>query len=343
MTEIITTSSPGKVILFGEHAVNRGQSAISTTVDLRLYCRIKSTSGNGYEFRSGTKVEQGSFSQVNAFRRKIDKWRELGKLNRIQNEAQDFFAPIRYALAQIQDIDKLPKLVIEFRSNIPMGAGMGSGAAASSAMVYGLCHLLKHDCDLDHIAHFAWQADVIAHGGVSSSLDSSTCIYGGLLQYSNSNGIEPFSIPDPITIVIGNTLIPKSTAHVNTKVRKLLESYPEYVHIIKDIGFISDQAINALKRSDKKSLGHLMNLHQLLQEKLGTSWPKAEELLLVCHRTGAYGAKITGSGGGGVIIALADPEGFEKTAKAIHAIGGHAFITKIGVEGTRIEPNHEWE
>jgi mevalonate kinase len=86
----------------------------------------------------------------------------------------------------------------------------------------------------------------------------------------------------------------------------------------------------------------LLNLHQLIQDKIGTSAPENEHLIEAAIGAGALGAKISGAGGGGIIIALAEPERQQAVAAAIDAAGGQSFIVTTGTEGARIEPQEAW-
>jgi len=84
-------------------------------------------------------------------------------------------------------------------------------------------------------------------------------------------------------------------------------------------------------------LGHLMNLNQLIKEKLGMSVPKIEMLIEAALGAGALGAKISGKGGGGIIVALSETGKQQAVARAIEAAGGKALVPEVGVEGARIE------
>jgi mevalonate kinase len=108
------------------------------------------------------------------------------------------------------------------------------------------------------------------------------------------------------------------------------------------MGYTVDLAARALEDGDLQTLGPLMNLHQLIQEKIGTSCPEAEQLIDTAIGAGAFGAKISGAGGGGVIIALVNHEEQEIVAQAIAEAGGRSYITTAGAGGTRIESEDAW-
>lgn len=343
MTTIIA-SSPGKIILFGEHGVNRRQPALSTAVDMRLYCRVTLREKPGYAFHSAERQESGSVDRLLAFKTQIDELRRKEDLDTIRERARDFFAPPRYVLAHVVAAHEPQALGFDvtWRSPLPVGAGMGSGAAASTAMVKAVMQAAGGSISPSELAHLGWQGDAIAHGGISSSLDSSTCAHGGLIRYTVADGAQPLSLSAALPLVIGDTLVQTTTAELNTRVRKLLEEHPARMHLFEDMGYLVQQAIEALGTDDLPALGRLMNLHQLLQEKILTSCAEAEQLIEAAIGAGALGAKISGAGGGGIIMALAEPQRQEAVARAIDAAGGRSYIVTSGAEGTRIEPQEAW-
>lgn len=339
---VIVTSAPGKVILFGEHGVNRQQPALSTAVDLRLLCRMTTRSDDGYSFRSRDYHETGDRERLLTFKAEIDGLRQAEALDEIRERARDFFAPTRYVLAHVIERTDRIGLDVEWRSPLPIGSGLGSGAATSSAMVLAALELAGQQLSPDERAFLAWQGDVIAHGGISSSLDSSTCAFGGLIRYTVADGVEVLPIQSGLPLVIGDTLVEASTAELNTRVRKWLDAHPARMHLFEDMGYLVKQAQTALATGDLGTLGNLMNLHQLFQEKIGTSCAESEQLIEAAIGAGALGAKISGSGGGGIIIALVEPERQADVASAIEAAGGRSYIVTAGTEGVRVEPEEAW-
>jgi mevalonate kinase len=184
---------------------------------------------------------------------------------------------------------------------------------------------------------------MIAHGGIASSLDSSTITLGGLIQYTVADGAESLPISTSLPLVIGEAFVAdRSTAKLNTIVRKYLEAHPPRLHLFGDMGYLVRQIIVALEREELVTLGHLFNLHQLIQEKIGTCAPENEQLIEAAIGAGALGAKISGAGGGGIIIALAEPDRQPAVAAAIEAAGGRSYIASTGTPGIRIEPEENW-
>ena len=340
---VMVASSPGKIILFGEHGVHRKQPNITTTVGLRTYCRVTARSDDGYSFRSSERFEEGSRADLLAYKARIDGLREAKALDEIASLARDFYSTARYVLANFVSQVGGPGLDAQWRSEMPIGSGLGSGAAASSSMVraaYGVCAI---EPSVDDVIFMAWQGDVIAHGGYGSSLDSSTVNLGGLIRYSLEDKAQRLPYQVSLPLVIGDTLVEHSTSKVNTHIRLWLEEQPARMHIFHDMGYLLEQFIPALQRADLPTIGHLFNLHQLLQEKMGTSIPESERLIEAALGAGALGAKISGSGGGGIIIALAQPGQQDKIATAIDSAGGRSYIVSTGAPPVRVEPVEAWD
>ena len=343
MTTIVT-SAPAKIILCGDHGVNRQQPALATAVNMRTFCRITPRPDQAYTFQSGQRREECSRTGLFAFKAEIDALREAEALDDIRERARDFFAPTRYVLAHVVERVGGPGLNIEWRSSVPISSGLGSGAAASTSMALGAFLAASHQPAPNEVIFVAWQGDIIAHGGIASSLDSSTITSGGLIRYTVADGAEALPITASLPLVIGEARVAdRSTAKLNTTVRKYLESHPPKLHLFGDMGYLVRQIIIALEKNDLIMLGHLFNLHQLIQDKIGTSAPENEQLIEAAIGAGALGAKISGAGGGGIIIAIVEPDKQAAVASAIEAAGGRSYIATTGTPGISVEPAETWD
>ncbi|NOZ50788.1 MAG: hypothetical protein GXP37_12195 [Chloroflexi bacterium] len=334
----VITSSPAKIILCGDHGVNRAQPALSTAASLRTTCRVNTRADEDFTLRSGERFEVCSRRRLFEFKQEVDALRQGKQLDEIREVARDFFAPPRYVLSFIVDQVGGPGLDIEWRSNIPVSSGLGSGAAASTSMALAAFTLAGHKPPADEIIWASWQGDIIAHGGIASALDSSTSVYGGTLRYTVADGAEPLDIDVTLPLVVGQSFVAdRSTAKLNTIVRRFLEAEPARMHLFRDMGWLVEQIQTAMIANDLPTLGHLFNLHELIQEKIGSSAPENVQQIEAAIRAGALGAKISGAGGGGIIITLAEPEKQAAVISAIAATGGRAFAVETGAPGVRIE------
>jgi len=336
----ILASAPAKVILLGGKGVNWGFPALVAAVGIRTHCTLLCRGGDGYRFTFAERSEEGVRSTLLEFKGRIDALRAEKRHDDISVVArEDFFAPVRYVLAHVVEKTRVLGFDVSWRTEIPVGSGLGSGAAASASLVAAAFAAAGASVPPRELAWIAWQGDVIAHGGVGTGLDTGASALGGVVRYSLGEGPSPVPVAAPIPIVIGDTLLRASTAASNTASRNWLADHPMRHHLLEEMGLLVDQAESALKAGDLPLLGHLMNLNQLIKEKLGMSVPKIEELIEAALGAGALGAKISGKGGGGIIVALADPSKRAAVAQAIELAGGKSLLPEVGVAGACIEMN----
>jgi mevalonate kinase len=214
---------------------------------------------------------------------------------------------------------------------------LGSGGAAFTALVTAFMRLVTNKPSIETRADWAHRGDVIAHGGIASGLDTQTSLFGGVIRYTGQGLAEAVPWEDSLALVIGDTGVVAATSEVNGRVRSwLAQNSDARMAYFRTIGALERAALPLLRRGDWEELGALLNLNQLVLEKIGVSCPECERLIEAALGAGAYGAKISGSGGGGIIIALVSPATRAAVADAIIQAGGTALTPAIGVEGTSI-------
>lgn len=332
-----TASAPGKVILLGEHAVNRAQPALAAAIDRRVRCTVVARPDDVFVFVREDGQEAAARDALLAGKEEIDRLRESGAIDELRAlTADDFFAPTRYVLAHVADRHAIPGLEIFWRSELPIGAGVGSGAAASTAMAFAAIQAAGEEPDPAEVAFLAWQGDVIAHGGVASGLDSGATALGGMTRYTAAEGPRA-TTGERLTLVVADTGVVAKTSEVNTRVRRRLEARPSLMRLFGLIGLLVADAEAALAAGDLDRLGRLMSLDQLVLEKIGVSCPEIETLVDAALGAGALGAKLSGSGGGGIVIALPPLGGADQVAAAMANAGGSTIIVVIGGDGVRAE------
>lgn len=334
----ITASAPAKAILFGEHAVNRGQRAIAISVGLRLRCTVR-LGGTLYHLQSAGHARTFIRDEVEALGAQVDAWRAAQDHAAIRAlAAGDYYAPAKYVIAHaLREIEALGDgLDVEFDSDIPPSGGLGSGGAAHVALAAALLQLAGGAPS--KVGSLAYLGDVIAHGGIASALDTQTSLLGGAIRYTTERWGEPIPVAQGLTLVIGDTGVRAQTSEVNTRVREWLAADAARMRSFEMIGALSHAAEPLLATGDWDELGKLMNLDQLVLEKIGVSCPELDGLIGAALRAGALGAKLSGSGGGGIMIALTTDDQRTTIADALHAAGACAVFTPdVAVEGVRME------
>lgn len=299
-------SAPAKVILFGEHAVVFGEPAISAAIDLRSRVTVRDSAEN---LLNGMPLRRDS-------------------------------SP--YAFHALELTESSP-MEITVESAIPAGGGLGSSAAFSVSLVASLLG----NGSPGRVAELAFNVELRSQGR-ASPIDTSTAVHGqGIFVSRETVANELWQISGPsgiwhigdirigrMNIVIGYSGQGAATGPMVERVRKLCERFEVAREAISEIGSISLEAKRALERNDIVTLGSLMDRNQKLLSVVGVSTRRLEKLIQAVAPY-SYGAKLTGAGGGGSIIALTDRP--EKAAGAISLLGGVPYICRTGETGLRRE------
>jgi len=319
-------SAPAKVILFGEHFVVHGEPAVVLAIDKRAIVTVKIRSSPEIFIKSEDLGISGFFMNDQFFPQKGG------------SEAKRKLEPIHAVAKEIIRKYRLKNGVdIEIKSSIPIAAGLGSSAAVSVASAAALCSLFDCDKSNDDIFQIAFNAEKIVHG-TPSGIDPAISTYGGILWYRKSEPIKRLNIDVDLPLIIGNTRKQRSTGDLVAKVNSLQRRYPTIIDkVIRAGGEIVKRGLEALSERDLETLGELMNINHELLCALGVSCEELENLVHAARKAGAFGAKLTGAGGGGCMIALASSEKVEDVADAIKKAGGEPFITRKTDVGVIIE------
>jgi mevalonate kinase len=295
-------SAPGKVFLFGEHAVVYGKRAIACAIDLRTTVEV-SRKSHGVHIHSAFKDEP------------------------------DKNMYIKTAVKRMQKCADIRNVSITVSSKIPVASGLGSSAAVTVATIGALNEEFSAGLSKKDIAYMAYQTELEVQGAASPT-DTFVSTMGGTVVVPDMRTLPPITCG----IVVGHTGISKSTARMVSRVRTLKEKYPEVMGGIMDsIGNISARGEDLIKQNDYRSIGELMNINQGLLDALGITIPELSLQIYAARQNGAFGAKITGAGGGGCMVAICDEKSCKDIATAIGRSYGDSFISKPTAEGMLIQ------
>ena len=189
---------------------------------------------------------------------------------------------------------------------------------------------------LKEIAEISGRLEKKVQQGLGSPMDTALATYGGYLQISQD--IQPLDLP-PLEMVVGYTKIPHDTKSEVEKVQDLKKRYFELVDLIfQAIGALSEKAVPLIREQNHAALGQLMNVNHGLLMALGVSSRELDELVYAATGAGgAFGAKLTGAGGGGCMIALPGTAGVDSLMVALRQARGVPFKVVTGCEGVRLE------
>jgi len=322
----IKASAPAKVILLGEHFVVHGEPAIVLAINKRATVTVEMRNDQKIFIESKNIGVSGFF--VN------DEFHPQRGGEGAREKLRPICAIVKEAIRRYNPGFGVN---INIESSIPIGAGLGSSAAVSVASASAIFSMFNPKVSKDAIFKVAFDAEKIVHE-TPSGVDPAVSTYGGILWYCRSKPIRRLKINVDLPLVIGNTGKERSTGKLVAKVNELRRRYPLIVgKIIRAGGEIVKRSIRALREGDLETLGELMNINHELLRTLGVSCRELEELIYAARKAGALGAKLTGAGGGGCMIALAHPEKIIDVAYAIKEAGGEVLVTEKTDEGIIIE------
>ena len=308
-------SAPGKIILVGEHAVVYGRPAIAVPV-------WKTTARTQI-----TDLATGSGCTIVAH--------DIGETIPLQDapDTNPLALVVRLSIAKL-GLPQNPDWRIDLRSDIPIASGLGSGAAVSTALVRAVYQHVGEDADPAAICELVYESEKLFHG-TPSGIDNAVIAYGRPLWYTKGTAPEFFTPSGNIMLVIADTGISSPTKETVVDVRRAWEREPDrYDALFDRIGEIALQARQAIEVGDQRTLGVLFNQNQALLHELDVSSPALERLIKTALDAGATGAKLSGGGRGGnmiaVIDAVADQEISSAVASALMGAGAkRTIITTI--------------
>ncbi|HET7359606.1 MAG TPA: hydroxymethylglutaryl-CoA reductase, degradative [Rhodanobacteraceae bacterium] len=300
----------GKVILLGEHAVVHGRHAIAAPVPLAIRARVEDAS-------DGTTLM-------------IPRW---GVEQRLQHPHVHHPGSFLQSLAMILDKLELTDraLRVQVFPSVPRAMGLGGSAALAVAVIRALdrhCGLALSDAE---VCALAYECEKIAHG-TPSGIDNTVATYGRALLYRRGDPplVKMLELKQPLPLVIGLSGTESLTAKMVARVRRAWENNNAlYERIFNEIDALTLQALDALERQDLAQLGELMNICQGQLNALQVSSWEIEELLQIARDNGALGAKLTGGGGGGSVIALC-PDDSARVVRAMQNAGYQALEVQFG-------------
>ncbi|HJJ48095.1 MAG TPA: mevalonate kinase [Methanocorpusculum sp.] len=285
-----TWSAPGKVFLFGEHAVVYGKPGIAMAIKPRVFVTVR--------------------------------------------HSRYFQKPNSPYIAECFNIMNV-KGSVYVRSQLPSASGLGSSAAVTVATLFAINDEFELGYSREEVAGFAHEVEKVTQKGRASATDTYVSTYGGmvLIRGDEKRRLIP---PENFNIVIGNTLVSHNTSEMVARVANLKEKAPVVADsIMNAIGAITMDAMHNF--DNHKELGILMNQNHALLDALGVGHPALSSMILAVRSAGAFGAKLSGAGGGGCIWALCPKSARHKVISAIEHCEGRPIPTFIDTEGVKKE------
>lgn len=293
----VIVSVPGKLMIMGEHAVVYGYPCIVSAVNKYLTVKINSS-----KEKKDIIITPG-FSD-----------------NRFVKEALISFRD-KFSLKE--------SIVLKTRSELG-NFGLGSSAAVTVAILKALAEFFSLPLSRKELFNFAYKI-VQKVQGIGSGFDVAAAIYGGTIYFSKKGEVIESLPISGMNLVVGYSGVKAETVSLVNLVRQKKEDYPKKTEeIFRNIAELVEKAKMAILTKDWTRLGMLMNFNQDYLEDLGVSVEKLNNMILVARKAGAYGAKLSGAGGGDCIIAVVSEDKRKQVEQAIEIVGGKIIDVKVG-------------
>jgi len=307
--KIAEQSACGKSILLGEHAVVYGQPAIAIPMeDIRACAWIEENNQRGIE--------------IDAL--------DLNEKIVVENENRHQFAIVVNELIQKTQSEKL-NFTVKLTSDIPQSVGMGSSAATSAAVCRCVAEYLGIELTAEEESEIVFRAEEIVHG-TPSGIDNNVIVYEKPILFVKGEAPKILHSKRDLYIIIGESGVESSTMEMVKNIREMVNEKPnEFGNKFDRIGKLVKEAERNIENGNIDKIGMLMNKNQEMLIEMQLSHPELDNIIEIARRAGALGAKLTGKGGGGNVVAISDKLETQKMiANAIEGAGYSVCKTKVG-------------
>jgi mevalonate kinase len=314
------TSAPAKIILFGEHFVVYNKPAILASVTKRIKVAAHLNNSKTINIKSDLGIE-ASYKESDF------------NIIKGANDSQTILYPLyESARSVLSERHQILGLDILVNSEFSYGLGLGSSAASCVATVAAVDSLF-HKPDKQYVCDKAIKSERLIHNN-SSGADCYISTFGGLIYYIKNTGFNKIYCRKDLSLLIGNTGIRHSTGALVSSVKKFKdENSSLFNNLSRRAENICRDAFTAITKGDERKLGKLMRENHTLLQQIGVSHDKIDYLVNVCVENGALGAKLTGAGGGGIMIALVPQEEKLKLISIIEKNGCECMAVEIDFNG----------
>ncbi len=304
-------SAPGKVILFGEHFVVYGVKAILCSINKRVTVTAEKISDKKIVINS-----------------------EIGNLILEPNKSiSEINSPLKpfYYLGNKVIKNQDTGIQIKIDSEIPLGVGLGSSSACCVAGAAAIFKLFG-DISKEEILELAIEAERTIFENTSGA-DCTVCVYGGIMEYDKKQGFKKIEDEPNFQLVIANSNIEHSTESMVSEVKVFtIKNKEEFSKLLNQELELVEDVLKLLKENNIIELGEKINQNQKYLETIGISNNQLREMIEIGQKT-SFGAKITGSGGGGCIFAITDESNLKDTLKEFKDNNFECFSVEIDFEG----------
>ncbi|MFW9853886.1 MAG: mevalonate kinase [Candidatus Thorarchaeota archaeon] len=323
MMKTAHASAPGKIILFGEHSVVYGKPALVSAIDKRAHVEVERYPSASQRICISTVDYKSSHEMLFST-----------DPNFITGQPMHIHPLLRIIQSVYIQEEIEESITVKVTSDLPRSAGLGSSASVCVALTAALADVFNLGYSLEQISACAFKGEQLVHG-TPSGIDNTISTFGGCIRYHKGE-IQPIE-GSLVQLIIGNTGITRETKTWVGKVRSRYDTFPYVIEpIINAMGDLAKEAEGVLATRDLVRLGELMDINHGMLSSIGVSIAELDHLVNQARSAGAYGAKLTGAGGGGCMFALVDDENHDKVFRALYESGADPIRAQFETEGVII-------
>lgn len=298
----IKAFAPGKIILFGEHTVVYKKPAIAVAIDRGVNVELIPRNDDNITVKLDL-IDYYKKSQL------VNK-----KLNYKIDSQKKMITDYIYEVINLFEFEKGFDLTVDIK--MYLGAGLGSSAAVTVSTLKAVSLYVNKQIDKKTIAQTAREIEIKIQGA-ASPIDTSMSTYGGIIFIDENSKLNRIDFNMKLPLIVSNCEISGNTGKLVESVRLKYEKYPTIVgNIFKAMEQIAIDAKVALEKGNSELIGDLMNINQGLLDAIGVNTTELSDMVYKARGYGAKGSKLTGSGGGGCIIAYT-PENSDEIYKQL--------------------------
>ena len=299
--------APGKIIISGEHFVVHGSNALAAAIDKKVKVYSETSDKNSVLSRIDNQVFHTTMKPTNPVSVVRDKTLEY--------------------------LNKKDKIKITIESDIPRGSGLGSSSAVSVATAASIASLFGETLDNKTLYEIALKGEKVIHG-TPSGIDVAASVYGGLILFNKNTVPKNIDLLNKLKIIVSISGKKRQTSRMINRFTNMSDTLPyNFQSLINSSSILTQEAVDCLIAQDLHKLGAIVNFYNSILSHFGLSTKTTDRMIETCLEHGAYGAKITGAGGGGSIIAFAPSTKIKIIINELNSLGFRTFSVELPKQG----------